>query len=152
MIHKNAGPWRNEETMMRKIISWRKNQQFMTAKWFHDGKRVDFCDVKVMEGILTGTGNREQGTENNACSPSVPGTCSRNTKKKPIPDLSEFLMRFFFDCNSCVWPHASCRWLSSGTQSNVVDMASAFVYLFVGIFTGVKNAHNKMWLGKMQIQ
>ena len=35
-------------------------------------------------GILKGTGNREQGTGNMPCSPSVPGTCSGTTPGKPI--------------------------------------------------------------------
>ena len=36
-------------------------------------------------GILKGTGNREEGTGNMPCSPSVPGTCSGTTPGKPIP-------------------------------------------------------------------
>ena len=39
-------------------------------------------------GILKGTGNREQGTGNMPCSPSVPGTCSGTTTGKPIPGYS----------------------------------------------------------------
>ena len=37
-------------------------------------------------GILKGTGNREQGTGDMPCSPSVPGTCSGTTPGKPIAE------------------------------------------------------------------
>jgi len=38
-------------------------------------------------GILKGTGNREHGTGNMPCSPSVPGTCSGTTPGKPIAEV-----------------------------------------------------------------